>query len=108
VTCTRTQEVLGQDYSQAKEVVSANKTKFPHDEAMNLIKDIDQIYSAKQNKVIHLDLKKQKPSKEEIAAIILGPTGNLRAPAIKTGKTLIVGFNKELLEEFISGSANRR
>jgi arsenate reductase-like glutaredoxin family protein len=108
VTCTRTQEVLGKDYSQAKEIVSANKTRLPLDQAMDLIKGIDHIYSAKQNKVIHLDLKKDKPSKEEIASNILGPTGNLRAPAIKAGKTLIVGFNKELLEELISGNSNRR
>ncbi|MDX2105682.1 MAG: ArsC family (seleno)protein [Candidatus Melainabacteria bacterium] len=102
MTCTRTQEVLGQDYNQAKEIVSANKTKLPLDKAMELLKGIDQIYSCKPNKVIHLDLKKQNPSKEEIAATILGPTGNLRAPAIKAGKKLIVGFNKDLLKELTS------
>lgn len=108
MTCTRTQEVLGQDYSQAKEIISANKTKLPIDKAMDLIKGIDQIYSCKQSKVVHLDLKKEQASKEEIAAIILGPTGNLRAPAIKVGKTLIVGFNKETLNELICGNVSRR
>lgn len=108
MTCTRTQEVLGKDYSQAKEVVSASKTRLPLDKALELLKGVEHIYSAKQNKVIHLDLKNQKPSKEDIAAHILGPTGNLRAPAIKAGNKLIIGFNKELLEELICGSANRR
>lgn len=102
MTCIRTQEVLGQDYSQAKEIVSANKTRLPLDKAMELLKGIEQIYSCKPNKVIHLDLKTQNPSKEEIAATILGPTGNLRAPAIKAGKKLIVGFNKDLLKELTS------
>lgn len=69
---------------------------------MELLKGIEQIYSCKPNKVIHLDLKTQNPSKEEIAATILGPTGNLRAPAIKAGKKLIVGFNKDLLKELTS------
>ena len=27
---------------------------------------------------------------------MLGPTGNLRAPTIRTGKTVLVGFNEEL------------
>ncbi len=27
---------------------------------------------------------------------MLGPTGNLRAPTIRTGKTVVVGFNEEL------------
>lgn len=108
MTCTRTQEVLGQDYNGAKQVVSASKTKIPLENAKDLLDSVDEIYSAKQNKVLHLDLKK-KPSKEEIAAFILGPTGNLRAPAIKSGKTLIVGFNKELLEKLIcGGNGNRR
>jgi len=28
----------------------------------------------------------------------LGPTGNLRAPAIRTGKTLVVGFNADAFD----------
>lgn len=31
----------------------------------------------------------------DIAAVALGPTGNLRAPAIRTGKTWLIGFNEE-------------
>ena len=27
---------------------------------------------------------------------MLGPTGNLRAPTIRTGKTVLVGFNEEI------------
>ncbi len=107
MTCTRTQEVLGQDYNGAKEVVSANKTRLPLEKAMDLISGVDEIYSAKQTKVQHLNLK-DKPSKDEIASFILGPTGNLRAPAIKSGKTLIVGFNKELLEKLICGGNDCR
>jgi hypothetical protein len=29
---------------------------------------------------------------------MLGPTGNLRAPTLKVGKTLLVGFNEEAYE----------
>jgi hypothetical protein len=29
----------------------------------------------------------------------LGPTGNLRAPTAKVGKTLLVGFNDEVYNE---------
>ncbi len=76
---------------------------------MQIVSQVDEIYAAKQNKVSHLDLKKEKPSKQEIADFILGPTGNLRAPSIRVGKTLIIGFNKELLEKLICfGSGNRR
>jgi len=32
----------------------------------------------------------------EVVAAMLGPTGNLRAPCLKVGKTVIVGFNDEV------------
>jgi arsenate reductase-like glutaredoxin family protein len=32
---------------------------------------------------------------QEIVAKLLGTTGNLRAPTIKTGTQLLVGFNEE-------------
>lgn len=63
---------------------------------MELLKDVTQIHAAKGKKVVHFDLKKDEPSEEELAKVLLGPTGNLRAPALRKGKTLIVGFNEEL------------
>jgi hypothetical protein len=30
---------------------------------------------------------------------MLGPTGNLRAPTIRRGKTVLVGFNEDLFAE---------
>lgn len=34
-----------------------------------------------------------------VVAAMLGPTGNLRAPCLRVGKTLIVGFNEDLYAE---------
>ena len=34
-------------------------------------------------------------SKDAVAAM-LGPTGNLRAPTLRVGKTLLVGFNEDV------------
>lgn len=31
----------------------------------------------------------------DVVAAMLGPTGNLRAPTIRRGKTVLVGFNEE-------------
>lgn len=62
---------------------------------MKLAADVDEIYAAKGSKVVHIDLRKEKPKSEELAALLLGPTGNLRAPAIRQGRKLIVGFNED-------------
>ena len=51
---------------------------------------------ARGKKVVELDLKKGKPTEEEILKLILGPTGNLRAPTLVVGKSLVVGFNDEM------------
>ena len=43
-----------------------------------------------------------KPStdqKEEILKDVIGPSGNLRAPAWRIGTEFIVGFNPDLYEE---------
>jgi hypothetical protein len=34
-----------------------------------------------------------------LVAAMLGPTGNLRAPTLKVGRTLLVGFNEEVYGE---------
>jgi len=33
---------------------------------------------------------------------MLGPTGNLRAPCLRTGKTVVVGFNEEVFGELFA------
>jgi hypothetical protein len=40
-----------------------------------------------------------KDQKEEILKDVIGPSGNLRAPAWRVGTEFIVGFNPELYEE---------
>ena len=54
---------------------------------------------AKGKKVTHFDMKKDPPDEETLTKHLLGPTGNLRAPTLRIGKKLIVGFNQELYEE---------
>lgn len=58
----------------------------------------NDLYVAKGKKVVHLNLKKVPASDEEILKLILGPSGNLRAPTLRTGKKLVVGFNQEMYE----------
>ena len=83
---------------EAKTEVNAKKETYGKTEALALIKEANQLLVAKGKKLVELDLKKDKPSQEEILKLILGPTGNLRAPTLKVGKKLVVGFNAEMYE----------
>ena len=62
---------------------------------MSLVKQANELYVAKGKKVVHVNLKKERPDKETLKKLLLGPTGNLRAPTLRKGKTLIVGFDPE-------------
>jgi len=48
--------------------------------------------------VVEVDLAKTELTKEEVFKLVLGPTGNLRAPTLLVGKTMVVGFNEEMYE----------
>ena len=37
-------------------------------------------------------------TQDELLKLVLGPTGNLRAPTLRVGKKLVVGFNEEMYE----------
>ena len=60
---------------------------------------VNEVYAAKGKKVVYFNLKKDAPSDDELAKVLLGPTGNLRAPTLRKGKTLVVGFNEETYEK---------
>jgi arsenate reductase-like glutaredoxin family protein len=74
--------------------VDAKKTALKEKEALALVQEVDEIYASKGKQVVHLDLKKAKPDKAAILAVLLGPTGNLRAPTLRKGRTLLVGFDE--------------
>jgi hypothetical protein len=54
----------------------------------------------KGKKVSEFDVK-SKVSKDAVDAM-LGPTGNLRAPTIRVGKTYLVGYNDDIYSGIFS------
>ena len=52
----------------------------------------------KGKKILHFDLKKERPANEELLGLIMGRSGKLRSPTMRTGRTLLVGYTEELLE----------
>ena len=84
---------------QTKEEVNATKEKLGREAALELAVAASHVYVAKGKKVVHFDMKKDQPDDDTLAKHLLGPTGNLRAPTLRLGKKLIVGFNEELYQE---------
>ena len=62
-------------------------------EARAIAKQSSKVYVAKGKKLDVFDMRDAKLS--EVVEKMLGPTGNLRAPTLRKGKTTVVGFNDE-------------
>ena len=74
--------------------MDAKKTTLKEKEALALVQEVDEIYASKGKQVVHLDMRKDKPDKAALLGLLLGPTGNLRAPTLRKGRTLLVGFDE--------------
>ena len=81
-----------------KTEVNAKKEKLQGPAALKMASESNELFVGKGKKVVHLNLKKEPATDEEILKLMLGPTGNLRAPTLRVGKKLIVGFNPEMYE----------
>jgi arsenate reductase-like glutaredoxin family protein len=64
--------------------------------AWQLVANATQIFIASGKKI--LEYRPTAASKEEIMAKIVGRTGNLRAPTIRRGTTLYIGYNTDLYQ----------
>ncbi len=80
------------------DVVPASR-KLGREDAERLACAAKTVVVAKGKKVSAFDVR-GKPSAEVVDAM-LGPTGNLRAPTIRTGKTLVVGFNEDVYSKVL-------
>ena len=65
------------------------------DDALGLAAAASKVIVAKGKKLVTFDMKKDRPDDDTLLENMLGPTGNLRAPTIRKGGVLLVGFNDE-------------
>jgi arsenate reductase-like glutaredoxin family protein len=99
MSCKKAQGFLEQHGASVGETVDATKTRIDKTEAVAVAR-------AKATKVVTakatIDLKKDDPGDEALAAQLLGPTGNLKAPTALVGRTLVVGFNEAMYQQYLT------
>ena len=59
-----------------------------------MLEGVDEVYATKGKKVVHVDLRREKPDRATLESLLIGPSGNLRAPTLRRGRTLLVGFDE--------------
>ncbi len=76
------------------EVQDARKERQGPKEALALARSAAKVVVARGKKVVTFDMKKDRPDDATLLAHLLGPSGNLRAPTLRKGNTLLVGFDE--------------
>ena len=101
MTCAKTQGFLAKHKVTVTEQADAKKATIKGAAALGVLEGVDELYVARGKKVEHVDLKRAKPDRAALLGLLLGPTGNLRAPTLRRGRTLIVGFHEETYENLL-------
>ena len=52
-------------------------------------------------RVIRVNLKHDPPDDATLRSLLIGPSGNLRAPTLRVGRTLLVGFDEPTYRRFL-------
>lgn len=77
--------------------VDAKKESFPGEAAWAMIADAEKVYVASGKKII--EFVPAAADKTTMLAKITGPSGNLRAPALRRGRVFYIGFHPAMYEE---------
>jgi len=81
-----------------KESVSANK-KLQTDDARDIAEASKKMVVMKGKKVTHFDV--GASTSDEAVTAMLGATGNMRAPLLRIGTLVLVGYNDEVYAEHL-------
>src|SRR5262245_46974348 len=99
MSCKKAQGFLESNEWKVADQTDAGKERHGRDEALALARSADKVIVAKGKKAVTFDMKKDPPDDETLLSHLLGPTGNLRAPTLRKGKTLLVGFSAEAYQQ---------
>jgi len=81
--------------------VDAGKERQGRQEAIRLARSVKRVVAGRGKNVLVFDMTKSPPDDETLATFLLGPTGNLKAPTLRIGDTLLVGFNEEAYKQVL-------
>ncbi len=100
-TCAKTQAYFEENGVRVATLVTTRERTLQSEDALKLVREVDEVYATRGTKLVHYDLKAARPDDGELGKILLGPTGNLRAPAFRKGRSLVVGFNPEAYRKIL-------
>ena len=82
-------------------MVNARKEQFDRHAARQLIQTVSHVIAVKGKKILRFSMAQDPAITDDLFSAILGPSGNLRAPALRKGKTFVVGFHPDVYSEIL-------
>lgn len=101
VTCQKAAAHCSTTGVIVRETVDARKVRYDPDAALRLLDDVTRLVAARRTTMVTFDLKRDRPDDDTLLHHLIGPTGNLRAPTARVGKTLLVGFHPSMYDSVI-------
>ncbi len=101
MTCQKAQGFLEKNVVAVDQVQDASKQRHGPKEALALARSAGKVVVARGKKVVTFDMKKDPPDDDTLLAHLLGPSGNLRAPTVRKGNALLVGFDEAMYKQFL-------
>lgn len=81
--------------------MDARKQRFGPEALDELFEGAREIVAIKGKRALRFEWK--DAGRAELEKAVIGPSGNLRAPALRVGKTWLVGFGEEAYDEVFGG-----
>lgn len=93
--CKKAQGFLEQHPEiEIPERIDARKDRRGRADAIKLARSVRRVVTGRGKSVTIFDMLSDPPDDDTLAAALLGPSGNLKAPTVHIGDTLLVGFSE--------------
>src|SRR5438874_12815453 len=99
--CKKAQGFLESSRAEVKETTDASRERRGPTEALALARSVKTVVVGRGKKVLRFDMR-DPPDETTLLSHLLGPSGNLRAPTLRLGNTLLVGFSEEAYREVLT------
>ncbi len=76
---------------------NANRQPLEGHAALSILEGVTELIVAKGKRMLQFDLAREPLGDAALLDLLLGRTGKLRAPTMRTGSRLLVGYNADLL-----------
>ena len=81
--------------------VDARKTRLGPSDFRPLLEGVKTVLASNGRTVHRFDLDAKGHDRTALYSCMIGPTGNLRAPTLRRGRMLVVGYHADSLKEFV-------